>query len=205
VEEVTIDLGYTGDEIAGVCSRYISIGNAARAAVLNRRGIDLTGALRHLVDPRILAHIDEGRQITAIDAKLDDIVRTRILDGFSQLFEEADVLVSPTIAIAGVSNAHASEHPGPTSVAGEPVDPFLGWALTVPVNFCGYPAINVPAGRVDGLPIGIQIVAPHGREDLCIEVAAAIEEAAPWQHTYVEANEALVAKCSPYPADPLTS
>jgi amidase len=43
------------------------------------------------------------------------------------------------------------------------------------------PAISVPTGQsADGLPIGVQIVAAHGREDLLLQVAAQLEEALPW-------------------------
>ena len=55
-------------------------------------------------------------------------------------------------------------------------------ALTSPWNVTGQPAISLPAG-VDrfGLPIGAQLVAAYGREDLLIRVASQLEQAAPWQ------------------------
>jgi amidase len=48
-------------------------------------------------------------------------------------------------------------------------------------NATGHPAISLPLGMTDdGLPIGVQLVAPQGREDVLIRVAAQVEEAAPW-------------------------
>jgi amidase len=53
--------------------------------------------------------------------------------------------------------------------------------FTAPFNIGGQPAISVPTGQsADGLPIGVQIVAAHGREDVLLRVAAQLEEALPW-------------------------
>jgi Asp-tRNA(Asn)/Glu-tRNA(Gln) amidotransferase A subunit family amidase len=191
VEDAGVDLGCTADEIHAVLDRYLSLVLAAADAVLTTRGVQLAGDLRDAVDPVVVAHVEAGREIAAVDAKLDDLVRTRVLDGFAGAFERFDVLAAPTVAIPGISNERAQQLDAPLEVAGTAVDPLLGWILTAPVNFCGYPAVSVPAGQLDGLPIGIQIVAPHGREDLCIRAAAAIERSLPWHGAYARARRAL--------------
>jgi aspartyl-tRNA(Asn)/glutamyl-tRNA(Gln) amidotransferase subunit A len=67
-----------------------------------------------------------------------------------------------------------------------PTRPSTG-LLTQPISFVGLPVAAVPVGRVDGLPVGMQIIAAPWREDLCLRVARALEEAgiaqcstAPW-------------------------
>ena len=53
--------------------------------------------------------------------------------------------------------------------------------FTPPFNISGQPAINVPLyWNDDGLPIGIQLVAAYGREDVLIRVASQLEAAQPW-------------------------
>ncbi|QNP75803.1 amidase [Streptomyces roseirectus] len=81
----------------------------------------------------------------------------------AELFRSADLLLTPTTPNA----AHG--HDGP----GDRYSTALTWAF----NLSGHPAVSVPAGvGSDGCPVGLQIVAPHGREGLLLAVAALL----PW-------------------------
>jgi amidase len=70
-----------------------------------------------------------------------------------------------------------------------PEDPLRGFArggvfvaFTIPFNVTGQPAISLPLHwSGDGLPIGVQLVAAYGREDVLIRVAAQLEAARPWR------------------------
>jgi amidase len=90
-----------------------------------------------------------------------------------------DLLLTPTVAEPPV---FIGEHdPGP----GDPMKGMRRAAefvpFTPPFNASGQPAINVPVHwNADGLPIGIQLVAAYGREDVLIRVASQLEAAAPW-------------------------
>lgn len=58
-------------------------------------------------------------------------------------------------------------------------------AFTLPFNATGQPAISLPLHWTDaGLPVGIQLVAGMGREDMLLTIAAALEQAAPWYDRY---------------------
>ena len=75
----------------------------------------------------------------------------------------------------GLSSAHERRKASPRR-------DFEYGPFTAPFNIGGQPAISVPTGQsADGLPIGVQIVAAHGREDLLLRVAAQLEEALPWR------------------------
>ena len=69
---------------------------------------------------------------------------------------------------------------GPDKVAGKPIDPDLGWYSTWPFNLTGEPAISIPVAWVEGLPVGLQLVARRGHDGLVLRTAAAIERAVPW-------------------------
>ena len=65
-------------------------------------------------------------------------------------------------------------------VVAPPVDDFAAYLMllsrnAIPWSFVGFPAVSVPCGWVDGLPVGLQVVAPPDREDLLVAVAKAVE------------------------------
>ncbi len=92
-----------------------------------------------------------------------------------------DILVTPTLSappiVIGESANTASEPMRPIKVAGE----WLGF--TAQFNTTGQPAISLPLHwSADGLPIGVQLVAAYGREDVLIRLASQLEQAMPWAH-----------------------
>ena len=52
--------------------------------------------------------------------------------------------------------------------------------LTMISNLYGNPAVSIPAGTIDGLPVGMQVLAPHHRDELLFDVALAFERERPW-------------------------
>lgn len=92
-----------------------------------------------------------------------------------------DLLITPTVAEVP---PRIGEH---DHVEGDPMAPMKRAAkwlgFTQPFNTTGQPAISLPLHRTAaGLPVGVQLVADYGREDLLISVAAQLEAAHPWPH-----------------------
>ncbi len=87
-----------------------------------------------------------------------------------------DLLLTPTMAAppAPLGTVRGDDPEGAVFAA----TPYV--AFTVPFNVTGQPAISVPLHWADGLPVGVQLVAASGREDLLLRVAAQLEAARPW-------------------------
>jgi aspartyl-tRNA(Asn)/glutamyl-tRNA(Gln) amidotransferase subunit A len=95
-------------------------------------------------------------------------VRTLILRDFERAYENFDVLIGPTApATAFAFGAKA-----------DPLAMYLNDVFTIPSNLSGHPAMSVPFGvGEDGLPIGVQVLAPALGEAVMLRVAAALERA----------------------------
>ena len=95
-------------------------------------------------------------------------VRAAITADFTRVFSEGvDLLFTPTApTIAPALGALT-----------DPYTMYLGDCFTVPANLAGIPALSVPVGRADGLPVGGQLMAPHGADVRLLEVAAHLEAA----------------------------
>jgi Asp-tRNA(Asn)/Glu-tRNA(Gln) amidotransferase A subunit family amidase len=103
--------------------------------------------------------------------------RRRVELQAASLFEEIDVLLLPSSSLA----AFAAEGPMPTEIAGQQVHAGMASVLQMFANVVNLPAISVPAGLTgEGLPVGLQIVAPRFREDVCLRLARVAEATRPW-------------------------
>ncbi|MEV1144073.1 Asp-tRNA(Asn)/Glu-tRNA(Gln) amidotransferase subunit GatA [Micromonospora sp. NPDC049799] len=95
-------------------------------------------------------------------------VRTLITRDFTAAFEQVDALISPTTPfVAFPIGARTSD----------PYQMYLADLYTIPTNLYGGPGISVPCGLSDGLPVGLQVMAPTMADDRMYRVAAALESA----------------------------
>jgi len=99
--------------------------------------------------------------------------RTMLRGQFLQLFQRVQLLVTPTVAVT----AFQAGRLGVDKIDGRAVDAHLGWSpFPWPINLAGLPAATIPCGfDREGLPIGLQIVAPWLEEARIFRVAAAFE------------------------------
>jgi Asp-tRNA(Asn)/Glu-tRNA(Gln) amidotransferase A subunit family amidase len=105
-------------------------------------------------------------------------VTTYLEESAPDLWKDCDVLAMPTLAVPPFS---AKLPLGPDRVAGEKIDPHVGWTFTWPFNLTGQPAVSIPCGWTDdGLPLGLQLTGRRGADGLVLRVAAAIEARAQW-------------------------
>ncbi|SFB99092.1 aspartyl/glutamyl-tRNA(Asn/Gln) amidotransferase subunit A [Halobiforma haloterrestris] len=91
--------------------------------------------------------------------------RAWVKQDFDEALSEADVLASPTMPVPPFELGESLE---------DPLQMYLADANTVPVNLADLPAISVPAGETDGLPVGLQLIGPAFGERRLIRAASAL-------------------------------
>jgi aspartyl-tRNA(Asn)/glutamyl-tRNA(Gln) amidotransferase subunit A len=98
-------------------------------------------------------------------------VRTLIRQDFLEAFAQCDALLAPVAPIPAFKIGEKAD---------DPLQMYLSDVLTLPASLAGIPGISVPCGfSSDQLPIGLQILGPHFREDLILRIAYQYEQATP--------------------------
>jgi amidase len=132
-------------------------------------------------DPWTWFLIERGRKTSAVEMLLAREWINQFTRATAQWWAGGfDILVTSTMATPapriGFFQLGRGEHPVEIGRRMANVSPF-----TIPWNVAGNPAISLPLHITgDGLPVGVQLVAAYGREDLLLRLAAQIEQAAPW-------------------------
>ena len=98
-------------------------------------------------------------------------VRGAIRQDYERAFEKVDVIATPTSPTTAFRLGEKLE---------DPVQMYLADFFTVSANLAGIPAISVPCGFADGLPVGLQLTGPAWGEATLFRAAAAYERLTPW-------------------------
>jgi aspartyl-tRNA(Asn)/glutamyl-tRNA(Gln) amidotransferase subunit A len=93
-------------------------------------------------------------------------VRRLLMDDFDQLFESYDVLVSPVTPTTAFGIGENTD---------DPMKMYLSDVMTVGVSLAGLPALSVPAGTSDGLPVGVQLIAGRKNDATLFALASEME------------------------------
>ena len=99
-------------------------------------------------------------------------VRTLIRQDFDRVFQQVDALVTPTSPVVAFPIGEKSD---------DPVQMYLIDVCTLPVNIAGLPAISLPCGFSEGLPVGMQLIGPHWSEETLLRIAHSYEQATDWR------------------------
>ena len=98
-------------------------------------------------------------------------VRTLIRQDFARVFEQVDALVTPTSPVVAFPIGEK---------AADPVQMYLIDVCTLPINIAGLPAMSVPCGFSEGLPVGMQLIGPQLAEERLLNIAYTYEQATEW-------------------------
>lgn len=98
-------------------------------------------------------------------------IRRLIKDDFVSAFKDVDLILGPT----------TPNLPWPLgSKVNDPVAAYLEDIYTVPANLAGIPGLSMPAGMLDGLPVGVQLLAPYFQEARLLQVAHQFQQHTDW-------------------------
>jgi Asp-tRNA(Asn)/Glu-tRNA(Gln) amidotransferase A subunit family amidase len=129
-----------------------------------------------LYQPATLARIRSGENISADDALRASGELQASRDAIGKIFDEVDVLLTPTVPVPPPVIADLREHPADL----RPQE-LIMLRNTRPFNVWGIPTISIPCGFTkDGLPIGLQLAAAPWREDVVLQAAHAYEQTTEW-------------------------
>jgi aspartyl-tRNA(Asn)/glutamyl-tRNA(Gln) amidotransferase subunit A len=105
-------------------------------------------------------------------------VRALISDDFKKAFADVDVIAGPTVPTPAFRLGDKTD---------DPITMYLNDIYTIGANLAGLPAISVPCGIVDGLPVGLHLVGPHFAEETLLRAAHQYQQHTDWHEAAPEA------------------
>ena len=126
VEEVDLRLPRDQRELSDLWCRTILPVNVETFENFKASGLDLLADHRDDFPPEYLRWLEEGYRLTAADVQRDQQLRTEVYDAIQAVFEDHDLLATPTLACLPVENATDGNTKGPMEIDGVAVDPLIG-------------------------------------------------------------------------------
>jgi aspartyl-tRNA(Asn)/glutamyl-tRNA(Gln) amidotransferase subunit A len=130
-----------------------------------------------LLDPGLKKVVEQGLKLRSVDFANALAARHDFWEQVRHVYEEYDLLVSPTLAVLPFAVGQDDADP----LGGERLGPLQWTRFTYPFNLTGQPAVSVPAGWTkSGLPVGLQIIGDRHADALVLQAARAWEQVQPW-------------------------
>lgn len=123
------------------------------------------------IDPDLQAQIRAGRAFTGAEIADVLLLRERLHGCLAHFLSAFDLLLTPTAPVV----SWPLDQLGPATIGGRPAGPRGHAAFTPLVNYAQAPACSVPAGLVDGLPVGLQVIGARYRDALVLRMARHVE------------------------------
>lgn len=164
VEEATPDLR-DADQVFGITRAFDFL--LAYGTLLEKH--------RAVIKPEVQWNVEQGKALTGRDLVDAALARTRLAGRVAHFFKKFDVFVSPAAQVLPFDATLRY----PTAVEGIECETYLDWMRSAClISATGLPAVSVPAGfSTTGLPVGLQLTMPHGKDVDLLQVAYAFEQA----------------------------
>jgi aspartyl-tRNA(Asn)/glutamyl-tRNA(Gln) amidotransferase subunit A len=105
-----------------------------------------------------------------------EVRRRSLVHEVASIFDDVDLILTPMSSMPPFD----AEGPMPTTIEGVAVHGGMSVVLAMLANLANLPAVSLPAGLVDAVPVGLQLIGPRFREDLVLAAAAHYEGRRPW-------------------------
>ncbi len=167
-----IDLGYQVEEVNLPLTGWLeAFGPLVLADEWHYRGHLLEGSPDQLTR-YVRKGIEAGAAVTGPEISAALIAKAEFGARVEALFDSFDALITPTTACVAFPIGQR-----PTHIDGHKVDPLWGpFPFTAAFNVSGSPAASVPVGFSEGMPVGLQVIGAHHRENLVLDVCEDIEQ-----------------------------
>lgn len=138
---------------------------------------DLWPDCKEDLTPEIAFGLDFGHQLYNLEmAATVEKNRTEANETMAAVFDEADFIIAATNPdVAFPAQIGLNLRVGEVQVG-----PENNGALTIPANISGNPAISIPIGTFEGLPVGMQVIGRHHEDALLLDLALVVERSRPW-------------------------
>ena len=151
-----------------------------RAPYQTWRGFWMAGQQYHRLNmierfgANLKGNVEAGLKLAAIDFAAAEQKRQEVFHRFRELFDRFDILLTPTAPV----KPFPVENNYPDDINGKKLESYIDWiSPTFLITLVSLPAASAPAGLTrDGLPVGIQIVAPRFEEPLILSVASLVQQ-----------------------------
>jgi amidase/aspartyl-tRNA(Asn)/glutamyl-tRNA(Gln) amidotransferase subunit A len=184
VEQVKIGITRSQQELSDLWCRLIILLSNIAFEDFKAGGLDIRNDHADDLPPGVHHWLNVGDKLSATQRMRDLAMQTEVYDAINGTLQTYDLIVSPTLACMPVDNRTDGNTVGPSLINGEPIDERIGWCMTYLINYSGNPAASIPAGLVDGLPVGMQITGRRNADADVFAAAAAFERLRPWFDTY---------------------
>jgi amidase/aspartyl-tRNA(Asn)/glutamyl-tRNA(Gln) amidotransferase subunit A len=173
------------DDIMRTWSTWISVDSALDMMQWKSQGLDIESDFAHQVTEEFLKFNKDAAKIGIREFRHFNEVRTDILDNFEDVFDNYDLILSPTAICLPMPHHQHGHCSAPIDGKKLPKETdFISFAETALANFVGYPSASVPAGLIEDnrkkLPVGVQLIGRQYCDESIFAVARTLEQINPW-------------------------
>lgn len=173
------------NELAEMWCKFLAVDSAIEIELDKQKGFDLIGQHEEELPEEFIYWVKQASKCGILDMYTFNTVRTELFDFQQDIFDEYDLIISPTTACLPVLNEKNGNTLGPEKIGSENVERLIGFAETFLFNFTGNPAASVPAGfSKNGLPVGMQIIGKRFHDQDVLVASKLFEDIQPWRDMY---------------------